>query len=154
MAKRFYDNKKYKDPWFRTLSPDLKCVYDYCLCECDHAGVLELDPEDMNFRIRPARPITLEMIEQTFKNKFVYLDEKIVFIPKFLYWQYKNELTPANSVHRSVYGILKHRGINTAQFLAPGVMNSDFERWPELLKEIKEDGTTYKEVLKSRTGRE
>lgn len=150
MAKRFYDSKKYENQWFRNLPPDLKCVYDYCLCYCDHAGILKLDIDDMEFRIKPKSKLTLGLIEETFKNKFVFLDEDKIFIPKFIYWQYKNELSPGNPVHRCVYELFKENGIPIEPYLAQYVQKDDFEDWQELCRQLKEDGMSYKDLLKTR----
>ena len=150
MAKRFYDSNKYEKAWFRNLSPDLKCVYDYCICVCNHGGILSIDIEDMVFRIKPATALSLELIQETFKDKFVFLTENKIFIPKFIYWQYKNELTPSNPVHRCVYGLFKENGIRIEPFLAQYVLEEDFENWVDLLRKMKEDGLSYKELLKLR----
>lgn len=150
MAKRFYDSKKYDNSWFRKLSTDLKCVYDYCLCECDHAGILKLDIEDIEFRIKPFEKLTIDIIKKTFETKFMFLDDNKIFIPKFIYWQYKNELAPSNPVHRCVYGIFQQEGISIEPYLAPFVLKEDFENWSDLLKEMKEEGISYKDVLKKR----
>lgn len=150
MAKRFYDSKKYHGAWFRKLSSDLKCVYDYCLCECDHAGILKLDVEDIEFRIKPMRKISLEIIRETFESKFVFLSEDKIFIPKFIFWQYKNELSPSNPVHRCVYGLFFQEGIGIEPYLARSVLKEDFENWNELWRELKEAGKDYRELLKER----
>lgn len=150
MPKRFFDSKKYENAWFRNLTPEMKCVYDYCLCECDHAGILKLDPEMMCFKIKTQKKLTIDAIAETFKDKFVFLSENKIFIPRFIYWQYKNELTPTNAVHRSVYNILKEEGIQRTNFLAPGVEGDDFEQWGELTKYLRERGLSYKEFLKTR----
>ena len=149
MAKRFFDNKKYEIPWFRNLSPQMKCVYDYCICECDHAGILRLDIEAIEFKTS-VKPLTLEIIAETFKDKFIFLSEDKIFIPKFIYWQYKNELTPANSVHRSVYQILKREGIPVTNFLAQYVLEEDFEEWGTLWKTLKDGGRSYNDYIKER----
>lgn len=149
MAKRFFDNKKYENPWFRNLSPQMKCVYDYCICECDHAGILRLDPEAIEFKTG-VKPLSLEIIAETFKNKFIFIDENKIFIPRFIYWQYKDELTPANSVHRSVYQILKHEGIPVINFLAKNVAQEDFEEWSNLCKSLRAEGKSYNDYINER----
>ena len=127
MAKRYYDSFKFKDPWFRRLRPELKCTYDYLLCDCNHAGIMDIDIEDLNYRVAPKQPMTFEEIKKNFENKFVILAEETdktgkitrmkVFIQRFIYWQYKNELTRTNQVHRSVISILKDEGINVLPYL-------------------------------------
>lgn len=150
MAKRFYNTEKYKDLWYRKLSADLKCVFDYCLCVCDHAGILALDIETINYMVKPSKKISLEEIINNFGDKFAFLDEYTVFIPRFLYWQYKNELIPTNKVHRSVYDRLKEFQIDVTPFLAPFVKQEDFEDWLGVYRELKENNKKYEDILKER----
>ena len=148
MAKRFYDSNKYDDSWFRNLTPDLKCVFDYCLCKCDHAGILELDIESVNWHTNGKN--TLKEIQENFATKFMFLSDNKIFIPNFLYWQYKNELNPSNGVHRCVYDLLVLEGIRVEPYLASHVLKTDFEEWVSLCKQLKEKGMKYTDLLKQR----
>lgn len=157
MAKRMFDSAKFRDPFYRKLSPEMKCAYEYLQSECDHAGVLNIDIGDVNFKI--GCNIDYEDIKETFKDKIIILNEKTedkkitelkVFLPKFIWWQYKNELTPNNSVHRSVFNVLEQESINTEQFMAQYVLRDDFINWQDLCKWMKEENTNYKEVLQKR----
>lgn len=150
MPKRFFDSKKYENAWFRNLTPEMKCVYDYCICECDHAGILKLDPEMIVFKTKIKMDLTLDTIAQTFKDKFIFLSENKIFIPRFIYWQYKNELVPNNKVHRSVYNLLKEEGIQLAGYFASGVNEQDFEHWDEISRYLRENGQSFKDFLKER----
>lgn len=49
--KRFTETTKWQDPWYRKLSPRLKCLWQYLCDACDHAGVLDFDPEIAAFSI-------------------------------------------------------------------------------------------------------
>lgn len=117
MARRFIDSELYKNPWFRRLSPTYKCVFVYTLCACNHAGILKLDLEDIDFHVKPDKPITMQELKTVFENKWLFLKESedgqsaVIFIPRFIYWQYKNALTPTNKVHRSVITLLLESGI-------------------------------------------
>ena len=51
MAKRFTDNAKWCDPWYRKLSPLNKLAWLYITDNCDAAGVIDLDDELANFQI-------------------------------------------------------------------------------------------------------
>ena len=50
MSYRFTETEKWKDPWFRKLSPNAKCLWEYMRDNCDCAGILEWDAEDAMFR--------------------------------------------------------------------------------------------------------
>jgi hypothetical protein len=153
MAKRYFDSGKFDDPFYRKLSPELKCTYDYLQSKCDYAGILDIDVDDINFKVG-CKNITYELIKETFKEKFIILDEKEdklkIFMPRFIWWQYKNELMASNKVHRHVHELLKLEGISTEQFLAPKVLTEDFEYWDELAKQLKNMGITYKDYIKER----
>lgn len=154
MAKRFFDSGKFDDPFYRRLPAELKCAYDYLQSKCDYAGIINIDIEDLNFKIG-CKGITYEMIKEAFAEKIIILNESQnnlkIFLPRFIFWQYKNELIPNNSVHRCVFNLLKQEGIsNIEQFLAPYVCIEDFEEWQELYKSLKEQNKNYKDLLKDR----
>ena len=46
MVKRFTDTEKFKDRWYRNLTPKQKCIWEYMLSACDIAGFFEIDYED------------------------------------------------------------------------------------------------------------
>lgn len=153
MAKRYFDSGKFDDPFYRKLSPELKCTYDYLQSKCDYAGVLDIDVDDINFKVG-CKNITYELIKETFEDKFLILAQSKnrlkIFMPRFIWWQYKNELTASNKVHRHVYDILKLEGISVEQFLAPKVLIEDFENWNEISKQLKSMGISYKDYIKER----
>ena len=153
MAKRFFDSGKFNDPFFRKLSPEMKCAYDYLQCNCNYAGVIDIDIDDMNFKIG-CKNITYELIKETFEDKFLILAENKnrlkIFMPRFIWWQYKNELTPNNGVHRNVFAALEEEFINTEPYLAQYVIPEDFRTWSDLYPYLKSIGTTYKEYIKTR----
>lgn len=157
MARRMYYDGKFEDPWYRKLSPQHKSTYEYILCKCDYAGVLDIDIDDLNYKVK--NEIKFEDIKQIFQAKLIILDEQVsddlisrlkIFIPRFIFWQYKNELMPSNSVHRAVYSRLLEEGIFVEPYLAPYVYKSDFENWKELCIELKEKGKKYRDLLKER----
>lgn len=80
----------------------------------------------------------------------MFLSDNKIFIPNFLYWQYKNELNPSNGVHRCVYDLLVLEGIRVEPYLASQVLKTDFEEWVSLCKQLKEKGMKYTDLLKQR----
>lgn len=151
MAKRFFDSGKYNDPFFRKLSPEMKCAYDYLQCNCNYAGVIDIDIDDMNFKIG-CNDITYDNLAETFADKFVILNQKPdglkIFMPKFIYWQYKNELIPTNGVHRNVFEQLEFEAINTEPYLAPFVAKEDFRNWKDLYPSLAKMNKKYKDWIK------
>lgn len=153
MAKRFFDSGKFDDPFYRKLTPEMKCAYDYLQSKCNYAGIIDIDIDDLNFKIG-CKNITYKDLKETFKDKFIILAENEnrlkIFMPRFIWWQYKNELIPNNGVHRNVFALLEEECINTDSYLAPKVRAEDFRNWNELCKELKTMGITYKDYIKER----
>lgn len=110
MSKRFTDSEKFSDTWYRKLSLLHKVIWEYLLAECNHAGILEnFDYEMMSFKI--GAEVTEKDLE-IFENRIVFISDDIVFIPKFIEFQY-GALNPQSKVHASVLKELKKYGIDT-----------------------------------------
>lgn len=104
MAKRFTDTEKFNDPWYRRLSPKHKCLWEYLLSQCNHAGILQnLDFDMMTFQI--GEEITKDDLK-IFENRIKFINDEILFISKFIEFQY-GKLNPENRVHSSVLRELK-----------------------------------------------
>lgn len=104
MAKRLTDSNKFKDKWYRKLSPKLKCLWEYLLSECDHAGIFKnLDFDMISFQIGDR--ISSDDLKN-FENRIFYINDETLFIPKFIEFQY-GKLNPENRVHASVLRELK-----------------------------------------------
>ncbi len=101
MSKRFTSTEKFNDPWYRKLSPVQKCLWEYALCQCDFAGFWNVDIEAAAFHI--GAKIGEKELE-AFKGRFVYISSEIIFIPKFVAFQY-GELNESNKAHQ---GVIKH----------------------------------------------
>lgn len=112
MSKRFFDSDKFKDKWYRKLSPIQKCIWEYALSECDLAGILNFDIEMMSFCI--GAEITEKDLE-IFSDRFIKISDDLIFIPKFILFQQKisslKELNPVNSAHKSILAELKKYNI-------------------------------------------
>lgn len=124
MAKRFTDTDKWKKPFIRSLSPDLKLLWFYILDECDFAGVWQVDIEVAN--IRTGVDINLKTALQKFKDYIVPIDNgEKWFIPDFLEFQYGSQLSKTNNIFKSIDKIL-----------------SKYDLYQYLNIEITETGTT------------
>jgi hypothetical protein len=124
MAKRFYDTNIFSSPWFSELSPKMKCLWWWMLCECSHAGILEKP----NFRLASfqiGETTSLEEFRNVFESKIVEVKKDVFFIPNFLKRQYPTGLNSKKPVIVSVLKELKaHRLIlTTKQILGEDFIN-------------------------------
>lgn len=115
MTIRFTDREKFRDKWYRNLTPVQKCIWEYMISECDHAGVLEFDIKMMSLQI--GADITVDDIRYFEKcGKIKFLNEDVLFIPKFILFQQRldniNQLNPKNRCHKSIIDRLNKFGIS------------------------------------------
>ena len=115
MTIRFTEREKFRDKWYRSLTPVQKCIWEYLISECDHAGLLELDIKMMSFQI--GTEITIDQVKVFEKiGKIKFLNNDIVFIPKFVLFQQRlerlDQLNPKNRCHKSILDRLKKFGIS------------------------------------------
>ena len=112
MAKRFMDTGTFKDSFVKSLHPDFKLLWLYILCDCDHAGIweIELDVACMRCGIQERN---LQEVKEQFGEKVQILEgEMQLHIPSFITFQYSN-LNPANRTHLSVIRLLEAKNIKT-----------------------------------------
>lgn len=91
MAKRFTDTSKWKKRFFRELPNEYKLLYLYILDNCDHAGIWEVDFDEVELKIG------IKFNPDEALNK---LDNRAIpfhngdrwFMPKFISFQYGDEL--------------------------------------------------------------
>lgn len=86
MAKRFTESEKWKDPWFRQLSPKMKLVWLYILDQCDYAGIWESDIGLMSYQI--GFKITKEDINALVSDGKIEAFGKKYIVSAFLDFQY------------------------------------------------------------------
>lgn len=114
MAKRFTDTEKWKKPFIRGLTPELKLLWFYILDDCDISGLWQKDLEIAE--IRAGVKFNEAEIMKAFEDQIILIDagEKW-FIPSFLEFQYGSQLSKANNIFKSIDKILtKH---NLYQYL-------------------------------------
>lgn len=97
--KRFTETAKWADPWFRGLPIEAKCLWLWILDNCDCAGIIEIDMGLAEFQIGSTKPLTspLEALGDR-----VEMHGSKLFVPKFIRYQYGDELHFANTAHRGV----------------------------------------------------
>jgi len=87
MAKRFIDTELFDDPWFMDLSKDAKILWIYLITKCNHAGLIDVNEKLCKFQTG------LKSIQTVYKelgNRLVTVKEQLIFIPKFIEFQYPN----------------------------------------------------------------
>lgn len=113
MAKRFTATEKWRDPWFRALSPQEKCAWQYLCDECDVAGVIQLDRELANFLI--GGPVDWDTFLASCGNRVEVLDKRHLWISGFCEFQY-GTLSENSRPHQAVIKLLEKRGLKEKVF--------------------------------------
>lgn len=121
MAKRFTDTEKWKDPWFRKLSPNSKVLWFFLTENCDQAGFWKKDYELASFFC--GYEITEDHLLKAFNQEKIRIkDHKThVELCDFVSFQYGN-LSPDCRPHRPILDLLSkyqkkgyQKGINTLE---------------------------------------
>lgn len=116
--KRFTDAKKWSDPWFVELDPKSKLFWLYLLDNVDQCGVWE--KFEKKFQFETGIGISLDALIEDLGDRVEDLGDKIL-IPKFVRFQYGEELSESSNFHRGIFKRLDHHGLELdAQGLVKG----------------------------------
>jgi len=115
MAKRFTDTEKWKDEWFLELEPLMKILWLYILDTCDHAGVWKVNFKLASYSIGTALDRQSAINALGTRINIISLDKW--HVPKFITYQQKGLLNPANNAHRGVLNLLEYHNIQTSPYL-------------------------------------
>lgn len=114
MAKRFTDTEKFKSKFMRSLKAPYKLLWEYILCDCNHAGIWLVDFEAARLYIgRDVRVFEERALEEFNKKEphVIPIDNgERWYIVGFIEFQY-GALNPRNRVHASVINLLEHFGL-------------------------------------------
>lgn len=106
--KRFTETEKWRDPWFRKLSPKLKCLWLYLCDNCDPAGVIDLDLElaavQIGAKLDPADT-------DKFGDRLETLPSGKLWIRRFVPFQF-GVLSRDCRPHKVVFEALERNGLN------------------------------------------
>lgn len=118
--KRFTETIKWRDPWFRRLTPLAKLLWFYLLDNCDHAGVIDLDLEaaafDAGGRIEEKHLAELQ-------SRFERLPSGKIWIHGFVKFQY-GTLNRTCRPHLAVFKRLEFHGIHSDRVNIPYTKSS------------------------------
>ncbi|MFA6569685.1 MAG: hypothetical protein WCT77_00405, partial [Bacteroidota bacterium] len=99
MAKRFIDSNLFKKNFIRGLKAPLKLLWVYLFCDCDNAGIWEVDYEISTIYL--GFKVDKKEIEKL-GSRVIFLDnENKIFIPDFIGFQY-GILNENNPAHKNV----------------------------------------------------
>ena len=114
MAKRFTDTEKFKSKFMRSLKAPYKLLWEYILCDCNHAGIWLVDFEAARLYVgRDVRVFEERALEEFNKKEphVIPIDNgERWYIVGFIEFQY-GALNPRNRVHASVINLLEHFGL-------------------------------------------
>lgn len=104
MANRFTEDGKWRDPWFRKLTPGAKVLFFYLIENCDLAGFIEIDKDSIEFHTG----LSSEEIDKAFiEVERCYLQkEGWLWIKKFIRYQKNSALNPENNAHKKILSLL------------------------------------------------
>jgi hypothetical protein len=108
MSKRFIDTNIFDDSWFMNLSKDGKLLWIYFITKCNHAGILELNLRLISFQTGIEN---IETVCKELAKTYIRVNEQLIFIPKFIKYQYPE--FPKSNVRQqfSAIQILKKYGL-------------------------------------------
>lgn len=107
MGKRFRETNISREAWYRKLTPEFKCAWNFICDECDVAGVWAIDEDAMSFYI--GHSIDLKAFSDAVnqdKIRVEFLDSWKIFIPGFVEFQY-GELSEFCKPHKKIIALLK-----------------------------------------------
>jgi len=111
MANRFLDTNYYKSNFVRSLPGSLKSLYSFIICDCDGAGIWNLDLHAAElytgFKVSETE-FEINFIE---KGKAIDLGGGKFFFPDFIEHQYPSGLQSANKAHKNFILTLKKFGL-------------------------------------------
>jgi hypothetical protein len=107
--KRFVETDRWKKPWYRKLSPELKCYWSWLTDNCDCAGIIEVDIEVAALQVGVK---SLPDPCEAFPGKVELIDGKH-FVRDFVRFQNGPELNPSNNAHKGILKRLQSIGIES-----------------------------------------
>lgn len=117
MAKRYIDTELFKQKFVRNLPAAYKALWVYIFCDCDNAGIWEVDLEVAE--LYTGCKFELQEVKRLFASKVQFFnDDAKAFIPDFISFQY-GTLSERNPAHRGAIERLKH--YNLMDVLKDGV---------------------------------
>ena len=110
MAKRYTDTDIYNKEWYHSLDVKYKAFWDYICRTCNHVGIWDVNIRLASFLINC--DYTKDEIIKVFSSRIIIIEEDKWFLPKFIKFQYGENLNPNNNVHKSVIAMIEKYGLD------------------------------------------
>jgi len=114
--------KKWKDVWFRKLSPEHKILWFFFIDQCDIAGFVPIDIEVIEFYT--GTKTTKDEILSIFSDRISETDDGYFFITKFIEFQQGvkiEELNQSNNSHKAILRSLHKHSIKEKVIPSEGI---------------------------------
>lgn len=116
MSKRFTETDKWRDPWFRKLTPLQKCLFGYLCDNCNNAGFIEIDVEGWSLYIC----CTCKDLQKAWEGLirgFIVADGW-AFVRNYLKHQKHLPLSPdKNPAHKQIAGMFRDQELRFPRLL-------------------------------------
>lgn len=149
MAKRFTDNTKWKNKWFKRLSTVNKLFFLYILDECDHAGIWRVEIDIAEIRINEKIDIN-SAIQEFSKHVQVFDNGEKWFMPSFIQYQY-GVLKDTVNAHKSVKSLLIQNNLlkKYQQFINSSSTDQDKDKDKDISFNNSKRATAIERILKA-----
>jgi len=107
MGKRMTEPEKWRDPWFRSLTPEEKLVFLFLIDQCNWGGFYELDIPYMSFCIGIPESSCQGALKGLERGCVVH--DGWIWIKNFLRHQKNDKLNPENNAHRSIITLINEQ---------------------------------------------
>jgi hypothetical protein len=141
MAKRFIDTEIFKDPKIRGLRGATKLLYIYMFCDCDHAGIWDVELDVAELRL--GFSFDTEQVLEELSDHVEPISDSKWYLKGFVRFQY-GELNPENRAHKSVIDILNKHKIKPLTSPSLGCKDKDKDKVKVKVK-VKVNPPTLKE---------
>jgi hypothetical protein len=133
--KRFTETTKWRDPWFRKLSPLAKLLWSYIDDHCNSAGIIELDMEAAAFDIGKIgeESVSEKHLEELMSRISKNPSNCKLLVRKFIYFQC-GTLTQTCPAHKPTISLVEQFGLvkDGVSYDWPGMVNA---KEPEIQQE-------------------
>ena len=113
MAKRFTCTSKWDEPWFRKLTPEQKCLWEYLSAKCDAAGVVDIDFDLAGYQIGK-KVSDRDLV--AYGERIVRLPNGLYLLADFITFQY-GRLSENCRPHVPIMALVERHGLNNPEYM-------------------------------------